>query len=216
MFGFGKLIGKRFSKSHSKSAKPARRRYSTGLQIEHLEDRQLMSITDMTQLAQMFPAHPGPTMLYLNFDGGTVNSNGVSKSISAFTPLAGDSRNADIAAIMKGVAHDFAPFNVEVEQIYGAGSYDSSNNGNTTIFIGGDSANVSGNLKYSYSYTPFAFVDAPGFVKGLNHTPHSDPFNLAFVDPVTGQANSATWATTNSIAQTVSSIAHEVGHTFGL
>ena len=39
MFGFGKLIGKRFSKTHSKTAKPAQRRYSTGLQVEHLEDR---------------------------------------------------------------------------------------------------------------------------------------------------------------------------------
>jgi hypothetical protein len=221
MFGFGKLLGnKRFSTTGSPRAKLARKRFNTGLRVEALEERQLLSVTDMTQLAQMFSAHGGPTMVYLNFDGGPVSytdlgGNTQTRNISAFQPLPGETRNNDISAILQGVSHDFGPFNVEVLQYSGAGAYDDTD-GNTTVFIGGDSANVSGNSKYTASVTPPDFVDAPGALHGWNHAPHSDPFNLAFVDPVTGQADSATWSTTQTISKIVSAIAHEVGHTFGL
>jgi hypothetical protein len=120
----------------------------------------------MTQLAQLFSAHAGPTIVYLNFDGGTDNyatdSQGnllPASTISPFVPLAGDSREADIASIINGVAKVFAPFNVEVERMYGAGNYDQGYainhvQGNTTVFIGNDPNN--GN-----AFTPAVFRGYP-------------------------------------------------------
>jgi hypothetical protein len=179
----------------------------------------------MTQLAQQFSAHAGPTIVYLNFDGGTDNyppNGGPSTTISKFVQLADFNREADIAAIINGVAHVFAPFNVEVERLYGAGSADTSNDGNTTVFIGPDSAD-------SNSFTPGKFIDVPDSLLGYNHAPHSNPYNLAFVgDPTYTNASGnqySTWGNsvaayvpnlTTDIQQFVSKIAHEVGHTFGL
>ena len=173
-------------------------------QLEALEDRQLMSITDMTGVAQLFWRHAGPTVLYLNFDGWT------SQGVSSFQSTTGD-RTRDIHEILYRTAEIFSPFDVEVERIYGNGNYDSSSNGNTTIFIGDKTGNGTGVDNGAYAYTPFANCDYPGTIKGIDHRPNSDPFDLAYVDPVYGAALNS-WSNT-TIAR---AIAHEAGHTFGL
>src|SRR5262249_29542927 len=172
------------------------------------------AITSMTQLAQLFSAHAGPTIVYLNFDGGTVSytdvgNQAVTRNISSFAPRPGDSREVDIRTIINGVAKAFAPFNVEVERLYGAGNYDSESYGNTTVFIGYDPANVDS------SFTPAIFEDAPGVNKGFTHRPHSDPHNLAFVDPENLDANGNAYCS-DTLQKVISDVAHEVGHTFGL
>jgi hypothetical protein len=188
----------------------------TSLTLEHLEQREVMSISSMTQLAEMFPPHEGPTMLYLNFDG-TGSGPVAGKSISPYTAGPSGDRNADIYNIFNGVSRLFASFNVEVRQIYGAGAYDSGSNGNTTIFIGANAGNISSDThkKVPGSGTPSQYVDAPGVNKGYNHVPNSDPYDLAFVDPV-GQDATGKWITTQSVATIVQAIGHEAGHTFGL
>jgi hypothetical protein len=221
---FSKLFSVK-SRSTAPARRPKRRAYTRRqLRVEALEERYVPAITSMTQLAQLFSAHAGPTIVYLNFDGGTDNYGGgngttTKSTISPFVPLAGDSREADIAAIMNGVAKVFAPFNVEVERINGAGNYDNASfsYGNTTVFIGPDPQD-------SNAFTPGQFVDTPGPTLGYNHKPHSNDYNLAFVgDPTQTDVSGnqfSTWATGNTKAtdiQTfVSKIAHEVGHTFGL
>src|SRR5262245_56435493 len=74
-------------------------------QLEALEDRQLLSVTDMTGVAQLFPRHSGPTMLYLNFDGWTA------QGVSSFQSTTGD-RTRDIHEIIYRTAEIFAPFDV--------------------------------------------------------------------------------------------------------
>jgi hypothetical protein len=193
-------------KSQPITRRPAR----TGLRVEALEDRLVPAVTDMTQLAQMFPAHDGPTHLWLNFDGGTVEG----KTIQAFTGT-----NADRAEILERVAEIFVPFNVQVSRRSGAGDFDNGG-GNTTIFVGGNAANTktlsSGKtLKYTYSSTPGNYSDYPGSASGLDHQPNSDSYDLAFIDPVSQTAPGAPLVNDSdlTIAQ---SIAHEAGHTFGL
>ena len=173
-------------------------------QLEALEDRQLMSITDMTGVAQLFPRHSGPTVLYLNFDGWA------SQGVSSFQSTTGD-RTRDIHEILFRTAQIFAPFDVQVQRRFGDGSYDSSSNGNSTIFIGDKSSNGTGVMNNAYAGTPFAYCDYPGSIKGIDHRPNSDPFDLAYVDPVYG--NSLLSWNNKGIAQ---AIAHEAGHTFGL
>jgi hypothetical protein len=59
----------------SLSPRPKIRADRKQLRLESLEPRQMMSatmITDMTQWAQQFPRHSGPTVLNLNFDGKKV------------------------------------------------------------------------------------------------------------------------------------------------
>src|SRR5262245_48757816 len=70
-------------------------------QLEALEDRQLLSITDMTGVAQLFPRHSGPTILYLNFDGYTA------QGVSAFQSTTGD-RTRDIHEILYRSAQIYA------------------------------------------------------------------------------------------------------------
>jgi hypothetical protein len=207
-----------FDHFHTACAKsrPARRPHSVRLELERLEDRELLSITDMTQLAQMFSPHVGATMLYLNFDGGQISYPGGSENIAPYQSAPGGNRDADINAVITGISRIYAPFNLIVQRIYGYGVYDSGNN-NTTIFFGGDTSNVySGGIKYQYSFTPAAFVDTPCDYKGYGHQPHSDPYNLAFVDPVVNGAG-ASWATpAGAVNYMISNGAHEAGHTFGL
>jgi hypothetical protein len=52
------------------SARSQGKRWSTRLGLERLEDRMLLTVTDMTQLAQLYPTHSGPTLLLRNFDVG--------------------------------------------------------------------------------------------------------------------------------------------------
>src|SRR5262245_40373401 len=79
--------------------------------VEVLEDRQLLSITDMTGVAQLFPRHSGPTTLYLNFDGYT------SQGVNAFQSTTGN-RSQDIHDILYRTSELFAPFDVEVRRMY--------------------------------------------------------------------------------------------------
>jgi hypothetical protein len=163
-----------------------------------------MSITDMTGVASLFPRHSGPTVLYLNFDGNS------SQGVSAFQSTTGN-RNRDIQEIMYRTAEIFSPFDVQVKRMFGNGSYDSSSNGNTTIFIGDKSSNGTGANNKAYAGTPWGYADFPGDVKGITHRPNSDAYDLAYVDPVYGASNSS-WGN----QQISRAIAHEAGHTFGL
>lgn len=105
--------------------------------VESLEDRRVMStITDYTQIAQMFPRHEGPTNLYLNFDGWQ------DKGISAFQATKQSDATADrevcIQDIMFRVSEMYSPFDVQVRRIFGDGVHARSG-GHTTIFIGDNS-----------------------------------------------------------------------------
>jgi hypothetical protein len=174
--------------------------------VEQLEDRLVPSITGLTQLASLFPVHPGPTHLYLNFDGW----HDATHNIAAFTGT-----DQDIQDILFRTAEIYSPFNVQVSRMFGDGMRDQGNNGNTTIFIGANSANVNANgIKYPYAFTPWASEDFPGAMKGYQHQPNSDPYDVAWVDPV-GQ-NSTSWVTVWSDTQISEYISHEAGHTFGL
>src|SRR5262249_20282693 len=145
-------------------------------------------ITDMTVLAQQFPRHPGPTALYLNFDGWQ------DRGISPFLSTTGD-RERDIQEILYRTAEVFAPFDVHVVRRLGDGSLDLGNGGNTTIFIGDYAANGQGTkglpgvfwkapTNRARSFTPSNFVDYPSPQRGIFHAPNSDPYDLAYVDPV--------------------------------
>jgi hypothetical protein len=174
-------------------------------------------VTGYALLAQQVgTTHVGPTFIYLNFDGGDVSytaadSSTVTEHISGFTGSA-----QDIQTIINDVSQIYAPFNVVVQRITGAGNFDSSYAGNTTIFIGADSNHVAANSrKYATSFTPFVFCDAPWAFKGYNHVPNSDAYDLAFVDPVyQQQAGGPLFVESDS--QIASEVAHEAGHTFGL
>src|SRR5713101_1051344 len=176
--------------------------------VEQLEDRLVPSITDLTQLALLFPVHSGPTHLYLNFDGW----HDPAHAITAFSGT-----NQDVQEILFRTAEIFAPFNVQVSRMFGAGIRDQSNNGNTTIFIGANSADVNANgVKYPYAFTPWSSEDFPGSIKGDQHQPNSDPYDVAWVDPVGHISNSSSWVIVWSDTQISRYVAHEVGHTFGL
>jgi hypothetical protein len=171
-----------------------------------LEDRLVPAITDMTAVAQLFPPHNGPTILYLNFDGNSA------QGVSAFQSTTGNT-TSDIHEIMYRVEEIFAPFNVQVRRLYGNGNYDGSSNGNSTIFIGDKSGNGTGTSNGAYAMTPWIYADFPGQVKGITHQPNSDPFDLAYVDPIYySGGTTASW----SNAGIARAIAHEAGHTFGL
>jgi hypothetical protein len=189
--------------------------------FQSLERRQLMTFipTDMTQLAQHFQTHLGPTQLNLNFEGGAVNDDqaGGSRTIAAFAAQPGANRERAIQDIVYRVSEIFAPFNVQVRRRYGAGGY-STANGDTTIFIGAEASNVQtvgkSTVKTATAGTPWNSSDYPGSVKGLDHAPNSDDYDLAFVDPVGNYygSNQTVWDN----ATIASAVAHEAGHTFGL
>jgi hypothetical protein len=196
-------------------ARQASRRGSFRPQLEALEDRRLMSITlptapitDMTQWARQ-TVPQAPTYLLLNFDGNGSN-------ISAFQPQAGQDRDAAIQDIIYRVSEIYSPFNVTVERIQGSNNYPQSG-GYTTVFIGGDTNNDTATsstfgYKYNYSSTPFAYVDYASQFRGFDHGFNSDPYDLAYVDPMqssTGSrpiglqaaSNPANWINVESDAQ---------------
>ncbi|HYV35416.1 MAG TPA: hypothetical protein VE988_06915 [Gemmataceae bacterium] len=176
----------------------------TRLNLEQLEDRLTPSITDMTGVASLFPRHAGATILYLNFDGNTA------QGVSSFQSTTGN-RTSDIHEILFRVSEIFAPFDVQVERIYGNGSLDTSSNGNSTIFIGDKTSNGTGVNNGTYAVTPYANCDFPGPTNGISHRPNSNSYDVAYVDPVYG-SSLLSWNNT-TIAR---AIAHEAGHTFGL
>ncbi len=200
-----KLIGR--------SQGPALRRRQLRLHAEELERRLTPAVTDMTQLAQLFPTPSTPQILALNFDGWTNVPGNVGHNGSTILPFSGTQQQ--IQDIIYQVAEIYAPFNVEVFQVFGNGFYWTSNptgasNGVTTIFIGGNPANTnSSGVKYVYNYTPSQYVGYPGAGRGNGYVPHSDPYDLAYVDPLGASGN----ISDTGIAEAV---AHESGHTFGL
>ena len=202
--------------SARKAAKPRRTR---SLRMESLEERNLFAVTDMTALAQLSPTPAVPTMLYLNFDGWksvpSADTTGSGQTISAFPGT-----ESQIQDIIFQVSEIFSPFNVEVARVTGNGQF-SLSGGNTTIFIGGDSADTnklpSGlSTKFTAGFTPIQFMDYPGSARGTSHTINSDPFDIAFVDPMVNAGGSPNWTIGQTDAQIAEGIAHEAGHTFGL
>lgn len=196
--------------------------------VEILEGRRVMSaapITDLTQWAQQFPAPTHTQNLILNFDG----KHNDGQNIAAFVAPTGQSRDAVIQDVIYQVQEMFSPFNVRVERGFGDGIY-STNNGDTTIFIGGDAKNVlptttGGSVftKLAASFTPSSSSDYATSAN-LNHAPNSDLYDLAFVDPMSGNfagsktalSNGANWTDNWSDSYIAANIAHEAGHTFGL
>ncbi len=233
MFRFIKTLFRR-RPSQATTRRPSRRPDPKArLRLENLEDRLVPAITDMTALAlSQGGAPPSPQALLLNFDGwtnvpGSVNNDGKAHSVSPFsgTPQ-------QVNDIIFRVSELFAPFDVTVEQIHGGGVYangptSDTESGPSTIFIGGDTANVGNNGKFAYGHTPGQFNDYPHAATATTagdeyHPLHSDFYNLAFVDPVYNTVPNAQWGpqyswTVNQDDATIASaIAHEAGHTFGL
>jgi hypothetical protein len=198
------------------SRKPVRRPRSAALAVESLEERQVLSAapTDMTGVAQLFAPHNGPTVLYLNFDGGDVhyipNWYFSVEHLSPFQAAPRKDRDQAIQDILYRVSEKFAPFNVQVERLYGAGNI-GPGNGNSTVFIGADAGDVIMGTKATNSWTPSSSWDAPTADAVSSHPPNSDAWDVAFVDPV-GASNTTEW----SDELIADDVAHEAGHTFGL
>ncbi len=167
---------------------------------------------DMTELARKFPRHKGPTMLYVNFDGWR-NYDGKKGTIHPFQAMS-NKRDQDVQLLLFRTAEMFAPFDVQVVRAFGNGRYDRRPLGNTTVFVGANTAHVSKGKKFTRAHTPARFVDLPGQQLGDKHLPNSNPFDLAFVDPVEQQGDK--WVTRKDARRIAGSIAHEAGRTFGL
>lgn len=212
------------------STRPATRTGNTArthLRCETVEDRTVPAVivppfplTDVAQVAALYPRHAGPTDLYLNFDGWADNL------ISPYQEHTGN-YNQNVQEILFRVSEIFAPFDVRVHRLYGNGVR-SQSGGDTTIFIGDKMGNTDWyespwggwNLENrAYAYAPSG--DRPSVGAGL-HVPNSNAYDVAYVDPVSFEAasnvnggqptNVQTWDT-GRIARAV---AHEAGHTFGL
>jgi hypothetical protein len=201
MFTFRKWIRSAFRPAARRTAPRAH------LGLECLETRLVPANLDMTQVAIAHGVyHPNPTHIYLNFDGGQDDRG---NAISAYND--GAKTDQDIQDILYRTSEIYAPFNVEVLRIYGAGNYFQGNDGSTTVFVGSNSGNANSGGKFIYSYTPASSDDGPGGVNPVDHRPDSYGHHVAFVDPF-GAGNTVA----QSMAQIAQTIAHECGHTFGL
>jgi hypothetical protein len=169
---------------------------------------------DMTEIASRFPTHEGPTMLYINFDGWK-NRDQKGHDIQPFQATT-RSRDRDIQEILYRTDEIFAPFNVRVARMFGDARFDKGDQGNTTVFVGGDTAHVDvTGRKYTEAVTPRDFNDFPHLATSTTHRPNSDPFDIAFVDPI-GQGRGGNWVSQWNNTVISRKIAHEAGHTFGL
>jgi hypothetical protein len=170
---------------------------------------------ELTQLALQFPRHKGSTTLYVNFDGWSKHDK-EGHNIEPFKSTTGN-RDRDIQDILFRTAERYAPFDVEVRRMKGNGKYDHGKNGNTTVFVGGDTAHIDKEgRKYQYGVTPGQYLDYPSSGRGDTRRPNSDPFDLAFADPMTQDPRGKGWINAednNGISMTIT---HEGGHTFGL
>jgi hypothetical protein len=167
-----------------------RRPQRTRLTLEGLEDRLVLN-GDVSQLPLTLGGYPasGATHLAVNFDGGQAGPNApkvTSQNLSDQT----------IQDVLYRTYEAFAPFNVQVSRLSGIGKIDTSA-GATTVFVG---ANPS-----KSDYTPDNYTDYPHPSQSLSHAPHSDSYNIAYVNTTTGGASAI-----------VQSLTHEAGHTFGL
>jgi hypothetical protein len=189
-----------------------------------LEARELLSrtpITDMTQWAAQFGTQNHTQVLALNFDGDSADG------VSPFVAQAGKDRDAAIQDILYRVSELFSPFNVSVFRTTGNGAH-STSNGDSTIFIGGKLSNLtkSGSLAFKNPAggTPAQYSDYGGPNRGWTHAPNSDPFDLAFIDPMQWLGNPSDpkaldptqWTNVWGDQQIAQAVAHEAGHTFGL
>ena len=92
--------------THKKAAHRAR------LSVERLEEREVMDvaisglITEMTDLANLYPTKSTPTMLFLNFDGLNPTDRSTAPTVSAFTGTEQDKQE-----ILFRTSEIFAPFN---------------------------------------------------------------------------------------------------------
>lgn len=165
---------------------------------------------DLTAIARQFPRHEGPTVLWVNFDGWRDKDH----RVRPFQTTTGN-RDRDIQDILFRTSEIFAPFDVVVRRAFNNGGR-STRNGDTTVFVGGNEANVDkkGN-KFAYAVTPWENTDYPNPSRGATHRPNSHVFDVAFVDPM-GKGNNGGWTNVYDNAEISQSIAHEAGHTFGL
>jgi hypothetical protein len=170
---------------------------------------------DLTEVARHFPRHPGMTVLYVNFDGWT-DYDGNGHDVEPYRPHRGG-RDRAIQLILLRTAEKYAPFDVAVRRLRGDGNRDRRPLGNTTVFVGADTRNVNDEKgKFTYAHTQGHFVDHPGTLRGDAHAPNSDPYDLAFVDPVGQRPGSSGTTTLWNEDRIARAIAHEAGHTFGL
>jgi hypothetical protein len=194
---------------------------------EALETRLVPTATELSLLAaDLGVHHDGPTSLFLNFDGGSfTDSKGNTYTASPFQSpssfLGGGPAHdvdQDIQEILYRTSEIFAPFNVRVTRLQGAGAYygqlPGQTDGATTVFIG-DGVGNSGANNGAQGLTPGTQTDYPGNGRGNNHTPNSDPYDVTFADPVS-QAPGALFAQSGDNVSISRTIAHEAGHTFGL
>jgi hypothetical protein len=189
MFPFMKWPSK-FSQDGRPRGHRPKRPQPTRLALEGLEERLALN-GDVSQLPVTLGGYPasGATHLAVNFDGGQAGPNApkvTSQNLSDQT----------IQDVLYRTYEAFAPFNVQVSRLSGIGKIDTSA-GATTVFVG---ANPS-----KSDYTPDNYSDYPHPSQSLSHAPHSDSYNLAYVNTTTGGASAI-----------VQSLAHEAGHTFGL
>lgn len=170
---------------------------------------------EMSEVARQFPTHAGPTTFYINFDGWH-NHDGKGHDIQPFRGTT-NNRERDIQEILFRTAEIFAPFNVRVVRSFGEGVYDKDKNGNTTVFVGADTADVDKNgKKYTKAVTPSKSMDGPHGTKAANHRPDSNPYHLAFVDPMAEKKDGSGWVNAMTNIAIARHIGHEGGHTFGL
>jgi hypothetical protein len=173
-------------------------------------------ITDYTTLARQFAPHATTTIVYLNFDGGDVSYGNNVEHISPFVGHANMNRDQEVQNIVNLVQQIFAPFNVRVQRIVGAGNFDRGSNGNTTIFVGANSKDYqSDGRKIRNGFTPMMYEDAPGYFQGYTHRPDSEAYHLAFVDPLYQDSVGGTMQVEDD-SLIAGAVAHETGHTFGL
>src|SRR5206468_13109065 len=128
-----------------------------------------------------------------NFDGWKDHDK-KGHNIQPFQSQTGK-RSRDIQEILYRSSEIFAPFNVRVIRIYGEGKYDQTKRGNTTIFVGAHTENVKPDgHKYPFAVTPGKYSDfaVPSKPK---HQPNSDPYDIAFVDPVGERKHETQWST---------------------
>lgn len=165
---------------------------------------------DLTAVARQFPRHQGATVIWVNFDGWQDKNH----RIRPFQTTTGN-RDRDIQDILFRTSQIFAPFDVVVRRAFNNAGR-STKNGDTTVFVGGNEANVDKNgNKFAYADTPWENSDYPNASRGATHRPNSNPFDVAFVDPM-GKGKNGGWANANNNEEISQSTAHEAGHTFGL
>ncbi len=170
---------------------------------------------DMAELESRFASHQGPTMLYMNFDGW-VKSDDKGHTIIPFAGNTND-RDRDIQEILYRTSEMFAPFNLQVVRLKGQGRFDHGKAGNTTIFVGASTANISAaGLKFTSAVTPGQYTDFPHAGAKTPREPNSMPYHIAYVDPIGQRDPSSGWYSHDSNVSISRHAAHEAGHTFGL